>query len=82
MGLKKLAAKVAAYKERVEAGTASKIEPKHVEKVLAKLRKNETKLVQKLETTLSAEDRERIERKLVVAREQIARAEWLLGAVN
>jgi hypothetical protein len=44
-------------------------------RVLAKLRKNETKLVQKLETTPSAEDRERIERKLAVAREQISRAE-------
>jgi hypothetical protein len=82
MGLKKLAAKVAAYKERVEAGTASKIEPKHVEKVLAKLRKNETKLARKLEAARTAEDREQSARKLEVAREQIARAQWLLDMVN
>jgi hypothetical protein len=82
MGLKKLAAKVAAYKEQVEAGTASKIEPKHVEKVLAKLRKNEAKLEEKLAATRNADDRAQIERKRAVAREQIARAEWLLGMVN
>ena len=82
MGLKKLAAKVAAYKEQVEAGTASKIESKHVEKVLAKLRKNEAKLEQKLATTKNPEDRQQIERKLAVAREQIARADWLRGMVN
>ena len=35
MGVKKLAAKVADYKQRLEDGKASKIEPDHVEKVLA-----------------------------------------------
>lgn len=69
MGLKELAAKLEVYKERVEAGTASKIEPRHVEKVLAKLRKNETMLAQKLETTQSAEDNEQIERKLAVTKD-------------
>lgn len=82
MGLKKLAAKVAAYKERLEAGTASKIEPQHVEKVLDKLRKKEAELAEKVETTESADDRERVERKLAIAREQVARAQWLLGALN
>ena len=36
MGLKKLAAKVVNYNERLESGKASKIKPGHVEKVLGK----------------------------------------------
>ena len=61
MGVKKLAAKVADYKQRLEDGKASKIEPDHVEKVLAKLRRKQADLDQRLEETTGTDERERLE---------------------
>lgn len=78
MGLKKLAAKVADYKDRLESGKAQKIKPDHVEKVLEKLRNKSVELEAEIEATRSSEKRERLERKLEVARAQEERAEWLL----
>ena len=78
MGLKKLAAKVADYNERLESGKASKIKPDHVEKVLEKLRRKSGELEAEIEAAHSAEKRARLERKLEVARAQEERAEWLL----
>ena len=40
MGMKKLAAKVDDYNDRLESGKASKIKPGHVRKVLEKHRKD------------------------------------------
>lgn len=82
MGVKKLAAKVADYKQRLEDGKASKIEPDHVEKVLAKLRRKQADLDQRLAETTGTDERERLERKLAVAKEHIARAEWLLAELG
>jgi cell division protein FtsB len=82
MGLKKLAAKVAEYKERLESGKAHKIKPGHVEKVLEKLRKKSTELEAEIASAHSSEKRARLEKKLKVARSQEARAEWLLKELN
>ncbi|MEZ5660321.1 MAG: hypothetical protein R3E83_17835 [Burkholderiaceae bacterium] len=82
MGLKKLAAKLAEYNERLERGAASKIEADHVRQVLEKLRRKEASL---LADVTQAEDefaRTRLERKLGIARDQIARAQWLLGEIS
>jgi len=78
MGLKKLAAKVAAYRDRLDHGEASEITPDHVRKVLAKLQAKQAELEAKLDAATDPQDRTRLERKLGVARTQIARAEWLL----
>lgn len=77
MGLKKLAAKVAEYQERLAAGHARKIEPEHVEQVLDKLRRKEADLLAHLASETDDAEREELEHKLKVAREHIERAEWL-----
>lgn len=82
MGLKKLAAKVADYNERLKTGKASKIKPSHVEKVLEKLRKKSVELEAEIAATQSAEKRARLERKLEVARAQEERAVWLLNELG
>lgn len=78
MGLKKLAAKVAEYQDRLENGKASRIKPGHVEKVLGKLRKKSAEIEAEIGTAHTPDQRARLERKLEVARAQEARAEWLL----
>lgn len=82
MGLKKLAEKVAAYNARLEEGKAHKIEPGHVRKVIDKLRAKEEDLLEEIGEASSEEKRARLERKLQVAREQIARAEYVLSEVS
>lgn len=82
MGLKKLAEKVADYKERLESGKAHKIKPSHVEKVLEKLRKKSLELEGDIASTHSADKRARLEKKLKVAKAQVARAEWLLHEIG
>ena len=78
MGLKKLAAKVADYNERLKDGKASKIKPGHVRKVLEKLRKKSAELEAELASAHTPEKRARLSRKLEVARAHEERAEWLL----
>lgn len=82
MGLKKLAAKVAEYNDRLESGKVSKIKPGHVEKVMEKLQKKSAELEEEIASAHSAEKRARLERKLEVARAQEKRAEWLLKEIG
>ena len=82
MGLKKLAAKVAEYNDRLESGKANKIKPSHVERVLEKLRTKTAELEAEIASAQSAEKRERLEIKLKVARTQEERAKWLLGEIS
>jgi hypothetical protein len=82
MGLKKLAEKVADYKDRFDRGKASKIKPSHVEKVLAKLRKKSAELEADLAAAHSSDKKDRLKRKLGVANAQIERAEWLLKEIT
>ena len=78
MGLKKLAEKVEDYHARLENGKASKIKPRHVEKILQKLRDKATELETDISAASSADKKARLEGKLAIARTHIARAEWLL----
>jgi len=82
MGLKKLAAKVIDYNERLENGQASEIKPLHVEKVLEKLRSKSTELEVEIASAKSADKKTRLESKLQIARTHIERAEWLLKELN
>ena len=75
MGLKKLAAKMADYNERLKSGKVSEIKPGHVEKVLKKLE-------EEIASARSPEKRALLERKLDVARTQEERAEWLLKEIG
>ena len=82
MGLKKLAAKVAEYNDRLESGKANKIKPSHVERVLEKLQTKTAELEAEIASAPSAEKRERLEMKLKVARTQEERAKWLLSEIS
>lgn len=82
MGLKKLAAKVADYHERLKSGKVNKIKPDHVEKTLKKLRKKSAELEQDIASAHSSGKRARLERKLEVARAHEKRAEWLLKELD
>lgn len=82
MGLTKLAQKVADYQQRLEAGKASTIEPRHVEKVLDKLRRKEAELLARIASETERDERVDLDRKLRVAREHMTRAEWLLAEVS
>jgi predicted nucleic acid-binding Zn-ribbon protein len=82
MGLKKLAAKVVDYNERLENGKASKIKPRHVEKVLQKLRAKSAELEEKIALATSADKKARLEGKLGIVRTHIERAEWLLKELS
>ena len=82
MGLKKLATKVADYKERLESGKAHKIKPAHVEAVLQKLRSKEVALQTEISKAKSTDKKARLEDKLQVARTHIERAEWLLKELS
>jgi uncharacterized protein YaiL (DUF2058 family) len=82
MGLKKLAARLAEYRERQEAGRVREIRPEHVERIIAKLTSKEASLSEEIAETRDAEKRTRLEQKREIALEQIARAEWLMAQVN
>ncbi|RSK37792.1 hypothetical protein EJA01_03885 [Rhodovulum iodosum] len=80
--MKKLAAKVADYKQRLEKGQTSEIKPDHVQKVLAKLEKKQVDLKARFDAETDPGERERLTGKLGIAREQIARARWLLDELD
>lgn len=82
MGLKKLAARLAEYRERQEAGRVREIRPEHVEKILEKLTRKEASLGEEMAETSDPEKRTRLEQKRKIALEQIARAEWLMVQVK
>ncbi len=82
MGLKKLSAKVADYFERLEQGHAARVKPSHVRKVLDKLHKKEASLAAEIAETGDEARAERLKRKLEIAREHIARAEYLLERIG
>ena len=82
MGLKKLAAKVEEYNARLEDGKASKIKPRHVEKVLQKLGEKSAELKSEIAEAKSLEKKTRLEGKLAIALTHIERAEWLLRKIS
>lgn len=82
MGLRKLAAKLLDYNKRLESGKADQIKQTHLVKVLEKLLAKVAELEADLAKAKSEQKRSRLERKLVVAREQIARAKWLMDEIN
>ena len=82
MGLKKLAARLAEYRERQEAGRVREIRPEHVERILVKLTRKEASLGEEMAETSDPEKRTRLEQKRKIALEQIARAEWLMAQVK
>ena len=83
MGLKKLAGKIDAYNDRLLSGKATKIRPDHVEEVMEKLLLKEKSLTDQIaDATAGSEGVARLELKLKVAREHIARAKLLLNEIQ
>jgi ribosomal protein L22 len=82
MGLKKLAAKVAEYNERLANGKAGKIKPDHIRQVLDKLEKKAEALEESIATETSEKKKAVLQKKLNVARTHIERAKWLLTELD
>ncbi len=82
MGLEKIAGKLDEYYDRLERGKAAKIEPAHVEKVIAKLRAKQDLLKGELQDAVKPSKQERLENKIATVREQIERAEWLRAKIG
>lgn len=82
MGMKTLAQKVSDYSERLARQGASGIKPEHVLKVLTKLRHQEAALVDDIAAMPPGGEQQRVKSKLDIARQHIARAEWLLSQVQ
>ena len=82
MGLKKLVAKLLEYNKRLESGKADEIKHAHLVKVLDKLQAMEAELEADLTCAKNEQKKSRLERKIRIAREQIARAKWLMGETS
>ena len=83
MGLtKKSTEKLDEYFDRLRQKKVDKIQPKHVEKVLGKLKAKEVELLQDLDLAHKDSKKERIKSKLLVVREQIRRGEWLMQEIS
>ena len=82
MGLKKLAAKLFDYNKRLESGKADQIKQTHLVKELNKLQAKEAELEADLACAKNEQKKSRLERKIRIAREQIARAKWLMGEIG
>ena len=82
MGLKKTIEKLDSYFSRLEDGKATKIKPSHVEKVISKLRAKQALLQDEIDASEKQSQKERLERKLSIAVDQIKRAEWLLKKID
>jgi len=77
MPLSRLIEKMNKYTERLERGKVSKIKASHVEKVIAKLEKREVSLSKQIEAEKNPENKNRLQKKLSISREQLKRARWL-----
>ncbi len=77
MGLESTIEKLDKYYGRLEQGKARKIEPSHVDKILAKLETKARSLQDELAVTTKKSRKQRLTLKLELVREQQARARWL-----
>ena len=77
----KTAEKLEKYRERLSDGKAHKIKPKHVQKMIEKLKAKEADIEEDLKSVEKPEKRERLTTKLATIRHRIEEAEWLLGQI-
>lgn len=82
MGLKKLAAKLTDYYERLERGKASKIKPDHIWRVVDKLRRKTAEIEADIARANNPDKKSRLKRKLGIVNEHMKRAKWLLKEVS
>ena len=79
--MSKTAEKLEMYRERLADGKAHEIKPKHVRKMIHKLKAKEADMEEELRTVSKPEKRERLNKKLATIRHRIEQAEWLLGQI-
>ncbi|TQV82221.1 hypothetical protein [Denitrobaculum tricleocarpae] len=82
MALSKTVEKLDKYYGRLKSGSAKKIKPAHVEKMIDKLKARERDLKDEISTTEKESKRERLERKLLKTRDLTAKAKWLLKEIG
>ena len=81
MAMNKTTQKLEKYQDRLKAGKAEKIKPKHVEKILDKLTAKQTEIGTELAAATKESKRERLEHKQVTVNELIEKARWLQSQI-
>lgn len=82
MGLERITEKLDKYFSRLESGSAAKIKPSHVEKVIAKLHAKQEQLQDELAAADKPSKQTRLENKLGTVGKQLERAHWLLDQIG
>lgn len=82
MPLKSTIEKLNDYYERLDNRKAKRIKPKHIEKMIAKLKAKEAELDEAIEGICKPEKRERLRQKRSIVTDQIRRAEFLLDEIR
>lgn len=77
MALEKTIARLDDYYERLKSDKADRIKVRHVEKVIHKLEAKQDGLRKELAEASKPSKKERLEAKLKIVHDQIARARWL-----
>lgn len=81
MALGKTVEKLDRYYDRLKSGSARKIKPAHVEKVIRKLEARERDLTEEIAATRKESKKERLARKLAKTQDLTAKAKWLLREI-
>jgi uncharacterized protein YaiL (DUF2058 family) len=81
MPMTKIRERLENYQDRLHAGTADKIKPQHVEKIIGKLTVKQSEIETEMAETEKAGKRERLEHKLATVKELIEKARWLATQV-
>ncbi len=82
MALSKTVEKLDKYYGRLKSGSAKKIKPAHVEKMIDKLKARERDLKDEISTTEKESKKERLERKLLKTQDLTTKAKWLLKEIG
>ena len=81
MALGKTVEKLDKYYGRLKSGSAKKIKPAHVEKMIRKLETRERDLKDEIAATRKESKKERLARKLLKTQDLTTKAKWLLQEI-
>jgi len=82
MGLKKSTKRLNDYYGRLAEGKAKKIKAGDVAKVASKLTARREQIIEELKSTDNEARKESLARKLLIAEEQLKRAQWLAAELD
>lgn len=82
MAMRKVVDRLKEYFARLDAGKVQKIKPRHIKQVIEKLEAKKVDLANEIATASSVASKVELQRKLLIADEQLRRAQWLLDEVR